>query len=203
VRSGDARPLGAILEHNRLDLLSLAALTSRLLRVTRAGPESARDAREALALGRVYGRAGHEERARNAFRSAIGRCRSPRGAFDPVRIEALRLLALALRRAHRFDEAAACWQELLEMRGCPAIVAREVGEALAIHHEHRLRDFATAKLFALRTAESARRDYRVARIERKIARAGESLKSEVRSLGLVGETDFRLPTSDLRHETGS
>src|SRR5437762_136703 len=69
VRSGDARPLAAVLEHIRLDLLSLAALTSRLLRVTRGGPDAARDAREALALGRVYGRAGREDRAREAYRA--------------------------------------------------------------------------------------------------------------------------------------
>ena len=37
VRSGDARPLEAVLEHNRLDLLSLAGLTARLLQPI-AGP---------------------------------------------------------------------------------------------------------------------------------------------------------------------
>ncbi|HUK35778.1 MAG TPA: ribonuclease H-like domain-containing protein, partial [Vicinamibacterales bacterium] len=35
VRSGDARPLVAILEHNRLDLVSLASLTSRLFEIVR------------------------------------------------------------------------------------------------------------------------------------------------------------------------
>ncbi len=179
IRSGDAAPLAAVLEHNRLDLLSLAAFTARLLHVTHEGPDAARDAREALAIGRVYSRAGYDERARDAYRAAVDRCRSPRGAFDPVRIEALRLLALTLRRTHRFDEAAACWRELIDMRGCPAIVAREAGEALAIHHEHRLRDFASARLFALRTLDCVERgkrpgwtqavQHRVARIERKIS----------------------------------
>ena len=46
---------------------SSPALTARLLHVTHAGPESARDAREALALGRVYRRAGHEDRARQLY----------------------------------------------------------------------------------------------------------------------------------------
>jgi len=195
IRNGDAAPLAAVLEHNRLDLLSLAAFAARLLHVAHAGPDATRDAREALAIGRVYGRAGYDERARDALRAAVEKCRSPRGAFDPVRIEALRLLALVLRRTHRFDEAAACWQELLDMRGCPTIVAREAGEALAIHHEHRLRDFESAKLFALRTLECAQRGkrpgwtqavhHRVARIDRKLA----SLKSEVRSLTLL-PSDF-------------
>ena len=58
VRSGDARPLAGVLEHNRLDLLSLAGLTARLLDFIRKGPSAARRAREALALGRVYARCG-------------------------------------------------------------------------------------------------------------------------------------------------
>ena len=184
IRSGDARPLEAVLEHNRLDLLTLAALTSRLLHLARTGPDAAADAREALALGCVYMRGGLDDRARDSFRRAIERCRSPHGAYDPVRIDALRALALACRRARRHDEAAAGWRELVEMRGCPAPIAREAAEALAIHHEHRVRDLVTAKAFALRNLEegtslewmNAAR-YRLERIERKLE--VRSLKFEV------------------------
>jgi uncharacterized protein YprB with RNaseH-like and TPR domain len=185
VRSGDAAPLRAVLEHNRLDLLTLAALTARLLHTARSGPEAIGDAREALALGHVYARAGIEERARACFRRAIDRCGSPRGAYDPIRIDALRALALACRRARQHEEAAACWCALLEMRGCPAPIAREAAEALAIHHEHRARDLATAKAFALRNLESGTElrwanaaRYRIARLDRKL---------EVRSLKFEGE----------------
>ena len=38
LRSGDARPLAAVIEHNRLDLLSLAGLTGRLLQLMAEGP---------------------------------------------------------------------------------------------------------------------------------------------------------------------
>ncbi len=62
VRTGDARPLAGVLEHNRQDLLSLAALTARLLRLVRSGHAGTTDAREALALGRIYARAGREIR---------------------------------------------------------------------------------------------------------------------------------------------
>jgi uncharacterized protein YprB with RNaseH-like and TPR domain len=198
VRSGDAGPLGAVLEHNRLDLLTLAALTARLMDLTRRGPDAAGDAREALALGHVYARAHRQaqgalnqsnggaldERARTSFRRAIDRCRSPRGAYDPIRIEALRALALACRRAQMHDEAAASWHELVEMRGCPAPILRAAAEALAIHHEHRVRDLTEAKAFALRNLESGRdlgwadaALHRLARLERKLAT--ESLKFEV------------------------
>jgi uncharacterized protein len=184
VRSGDSRPLKAVLEHNRLDLLTLASLTAQLLHLTRTGPAGARDAREVLALGHVYARAGLEDRARAAYRHAIDRCRSPRGAYDPIRIHALRMLALAWRRARRYDEAAACWGELLHIRGCPPLLEREATAALAIHHEHRRRDLSSAKAFALRSLESgaqpAWRDavrHRLARLERKMAL--QSLKFEV------------------------
>jgi uncharacterized protein YprB with RNaseH-like and TPR domain len=175
VRSGDAGPLEAILEHNRLDLLTLAALTARLLQIANAGPESITDPREALALGHVYQRGGLDTRARDSYRRAIDRCRSPRGAYDPIRVDALRALALACRRARLHDDAAGWWRELVEMRACPDAIAREAAEALAIHHEHRVRDLTVAKAFALRNLEpgtvgewtSAAR-HRLARIERKL-----------------------------------
>jgi uncharacterized protein YprB with RNaseH-like and TPR domain len=178
VRSGDARPLRPVLEHNRLDLLSLAALTARLFDLARRGPDAAGDAREALALGHAYARADCDEKATAAYAKAIAMSRAPRGAFDATKIEALRALALACRRMRRFDDAARWWSELLEIRGCPPHIAKEAAEALAIHHEHRLRDFASAKWFAMRSLESAERAmrpawtqavrHRVARIERKI-----------------------------------
>src|SRR5687768_6977230 len=56
LRSGDPRPLEPVLEHNRLDLVSLAAVTARAARLTQEGAEGCRDCAEALALGRVYER---------------------------------------------------------------------------------------------------------------------------------------------------
>jgi hypothetical protein len=167
-----------VLEHNRLDLLSLAALTARLLGLAHGGPEAARTPREALALGRVLGRAGLEAGAREAFTRAIALSAAPRGAFDATRIESLRALAAAWRRARRHDEAARCWQQLVETRGCPPHIAREATEALAIHHEHRVRDLQSARAFVLRSLETLERgvqtawsdgaQYRLARIERKM-----------------------------------
>jgi uncharacterized protein len=184
VRSGDAAPLEAVLEHNRLDLLTLAALTARLLDMARCGPDSIGDPREALALGHVYLRGGLEERARASFQRALDRCRSPRGAYDPIRIEVLRALALACRRARSHDEAAALWRELADMRGCPQALVREATEALAIHHEHRMRDLPLARQFALGSlaaasggprpsiAEAVR--HRLARIERKMGESAQA-----------------------------
>jgi tetratricopeptide (TPR) repeat protein len=180
VRTGNASPLAAVLEHNRLDLLALAALTARLFGLARTGPESTRDPREALALGRVYARAGLETRARSAFERALALSRAPAGAYDPVTIETLRALAMTYRRAREFDAAARCWQRLLETRGCPEPIVREASEALAIHNEHRRRDLATARSFALRNLEHAERgmrpawtqavQHRLSRLDRKLER---------------------------------
>ena len=71
VRTGDARPLQVVFEHNRLDLLSLAALTARALHLVRIGPEQAADPREALALGWIYARAGLDARGRQAYERAV------------------------------------------------------------------------------------------------------------------------------------
>ena len=179
VRSGDARPLAGVLEHNRLDLLSLAGLTARLLYLIRRGPTAARRAREVLALGRLYARCGLESRAHEAYECAInfgdsrnrgGVLMAQRGAsmvhngasmaqqgasMAPIKIEALRSLAYLSRRARRFEEAAGYWRRLLEIPGCPPPVIREATEALAIHHEHRAHDLHAAKAFALRSLIAA------------------------------------------------
>jgi uncharacterized protein len=181
IRTGDAQPLAAVLEHNRLDLLSLAALTARLLHITRRGPDAARDPREAIGLGRVYARAGFDDRACDAYLRALSLSRAPATAFDAARVAALRALALAYRRMRRFDLAARRWQELLDIRGCPAAIAAEATEALAIHHEHRIRDFEAARAFALRSLESSATAERPARTEAVKHRIGRlELKLEVR-----------------------
>src|SRR5205085_3963283 len=165
IRTGDARPLADVLEHNRLDLLSLAGLTARLLTLVTDGPGSTDDEREALALGRIYERAA-DSRAESAYERAVqlagaalqrgGRRRSgAEAASTPqgILIEALRPLALTLRRARRFPEAAGHWRQLADLAGCPQQIRREATEALAIHHEHRERDLATARMFALKSLE--------------------------------------------------
>lgn len=184
VRTGDPGPLAKVLEHNRLDLLTLAALTSRLLHIVRLGPSSVRTACEALALGRTYARTGIDDRARDAFMRSIELSRAPAGVFDAVRADALRGLAISWRRARRYDEAARWWQQIVDMRGCPAALAREATEALAIHHEHRVRDLDAAKTFALlslgvdaQPAWTRSVQHRLARIERKISERSPAFSS--------------------------
>ena len=198
LRSGDARPLSGVLEHNRQDLLSLAVLTACLLQLVEDGSGATIDAREALALGHVYADSGLDWRAREAYRRAVAlsmidastlsssdtsmvssRDASIASSSDTsmvsLGINALRALAIAERRALAYDDAAACWQRLLDLPGCPPRVAGEALEALAVHHEHRLRDLATARVFALRSLKQESRPswtdavrHRLARLEKKL-----------------------------------
>jgi uncharacterized protein YprB with RNaseH-like and TPR domain len=175
IRTGDARPLRGVLEHNRLDLLSLAGLAAQLLDLVRRGPGAVRHPREALALGGVYARSGLDGRAREAYEHACtaSMARSE-ASMASIRIAGLRSLALLSRRSRRYDEAAAYWRDLLELPACPPQVAREASQALAVHHEHRARDLPAARAFALRSFDAHEPvwnqavQYRLARIERKM-----------------------------------
>ena len=177
VRSGDARPLAAVLEHNRLDLLSLATVTARAAQMLEDGPRSATTAREAYGLGRLYERAGMAVDARACFARAAGLDGDLRADPD-TQAEALRAFAVLSRRERQYEQSALAWRRLLELRCCPATLVREATEALAIHHEHRVRDLRAARSFALQSLECpttiSRREavhHRLARLERKIGAA--------------------------------
>src|SRR6185503_1956985 len=71
VRSGDARPLEAVLEHNRLDLVSLALVMARAITLVERGPAAAHSAYECLGLARIYDRAGRGDDAEAAYLQAI------------------------------------------------------------------------------------------------------------------------------------
>jgi hypothetical protein len=175
VRAGDACPLEAVMEHNRIDLVSLAFVTARALQLIEQGPGAASHPRESLGLGHVFERAGRCDEAEACFAHAAAF--SARTGREPeIHGEALRRLAISRRRAGRMAEAAVVWKELVCVAGCPSALRREAREALAIHHEHRLRDLQAARLLVLDvlaetpgTRWRERAEYRLQRIERKMA----------------------------------
>jgi uncharacterized protein len=169
VRSGDARPLQAVFEHNRLDIVSLAMLTARAAQLLEEGPSAAMTGREAFGLGRLYERAGLLNDAVASYRRAAGT-----GAV-PIRVESLRATAIVLRRLRRYEEAAAAWRDLLASPQCSPAYAREASEALAVHHEHRARDLEMARNFAVQSlslhgtpARQQATRHRLARLDRKL-----------------------------------
>ena len=177
LRTGDLEPLSAVFEHNRLDLLSLAALTAIAARMAGEGPAGAPSPHEALAMGRIYVRLGRWDEADACFTRAAGLGEAPwdaRSIDCEIRADALRHLALERRRQHRYEEAAEAWRHLLEAGAGPAFT-QEARRALAIHHEHRVRDLDEARRQAERAlavepdpleAEALR--HRLARLDRKL-----------------------------------
>lgn len=174
VRDGDARPLEAVLEHNRLDLISLAVVLARAITLITRGPGDARTAQEAYGLARLYERSGADENAEAALLRTIDFARRV-GGEPEVHAEALRRLARIRRRNHRVHEAAEAWRELVSLPRCGAALRREAIEALAIHYEHRSKNLQAARQHALDLlseidANHLRVRHRLDRLERKLAR---------------------------------
>jgi uncharacterized protein len=179
LRTGDAAGLESVLEHNRLDLVSLAVLTARAARLVRGGHEACADARESLALGRIYEQTGRTGDARRCYE------RAAEAGDRPTRADAMSRLAISLRKEKRYDEAAAVWRRIVEgsapalsqrrrreSKGALLPLERLAIEALAVHHEHREKDLALARKFAAALNdengdESIRR--RLSRLERKMS----------------------------------
>jgi hypothetical protein len=182
LRTGDARPLEPVLEHNRLDLISLAAVTAHAVELVGGGVAQCRDAAEALALGKVYERAGCAARAIECFERAA----DDRSTHVDVVAEALYRLGLRLRRDRRFADAAVAWRRILELRqgrhGARSQLLKPLRqyavEALAIHHEHRERDYEGARELTLALldepdvgpAKVEATRHRIDRLDRKLAR---------------------------------
>jgi hypothetical protein len=177
LRTGDVGAIEGVLEHNRQDVVSLAVVTSHALAIARDGAEACESAGEQLALGRLYERVGDPSRAAGAYELAA------RAGDRAVRRQALAGLAVLRRREHRYEEAAAAWQDVLDlsMLEPASTLSRKAAEALAIHHEHRARDLETAKRYAEtlgaratgRLASEAR--HRLDRLDRKLTGTRKSL----------------------------
>lgn len=130
VRNRNARFLPRILEHNRLDLVSLAALS--VLACQWVVDDHAEDPRDVLSLARVLERARLEERA------AAHYARAAASEHDAVRLAALLRLAQRAKRGGDLARAVTLWEQAAAEGDLLAL--RE----LAMHHEHRRRDYAAA-----------------------------------------------------------
>ncbi|MGB5834589.1 MAG: ribonuclease H-like domain-containing protein [Thiohalocapsa sp.] len=150
---GDGGRLGAVLRHNRLDLISLAALVPAMARAERVPEAHGTDvgalARHRLRCGDTQGALGLLARVDTSLRPA----------------ERL-LLASLYRRCGDWECARNLW-EGLAAGGEPAAL-----EALAKYHEHRSGDLNQALALVQRLPAGQARDHRRRRICRKLDAAG-------------------------------
>jgi hypothetical protein len=149
LRRGDGARLGAVLRHNRLDLISLAALVPALAAVER---DPARFGADVAAVARNRLRRGDTGAAAGLLQDAAAE-------LGP---DALLLLASLYRRRGDWALALAVW-ETLALTGQPAAI-----EALAKYHEHRGGDPHQALRLALQLPAGPARARRCARLERKL-----------------------------------
>ncbi len=172
-RDGRAEPLEAVLEHNRLDLLSTLLVCARAAALVVRGPGVTQHGYECLGLGRLYERLGSQPEAEACYARAAGQ---GAGMSDPrLRGESLRRLALCQRRAGRVEAAADTWRALLATRGVSALLRREAREALAIYQEHRAQDFGAARTLVLDALAEPLADRHRVNAQRRLARLDRKL----------------------------
>jgi uncharacterized protein YprB with RNaseH-like and TPR domain len=131
VRRRDARALARVFDHNRQDILSLAALGVLACQWVDEG--QAEDPRDVFSLARVLERARLYDRCEDEYRRTL--------AMDASSLRGPALLRLAWRakRARDWSAAVAYWEQAAETGEIEAL--RE----LAMHHEHRTRDLISAQ----------------------------------------------------------
>ncbi len=132
VRRRDGRAMARVLDHNRVDVLSLAALA--VLACQWVDGAHAEDPRDVYSLGRVFERAQLYERSEEQYRRLIVAEERGAGNGPGLRIPSLLRLAARAKKTGRHDAAVGLWEQAAEAGDWWAL--RE----LALHHEHRSRD---------------------------------------------------------------
>jgi hypothetical protein len=139
--------LPRVFEHNRHDILSLAALTGWVAHVVAHAPGVDLGPAEMAGLGWLW-ESRDPERGEACYRSAL-----ERGLESPARERVLARLAWREKRRSRWEAARELWEAAA--RGARMFDARP-WEEMAKIHEHRLRDFVAAQAVVTEALERAR-----------------------------------------------
>ncbi|MBU1184116.1 MAG: ribonuclease H-like domain-containing protein [Proteobacteria bacterium] len=169
LRLRDGRLMADVFEHNRLDILSLAALAAQLAELLDPDGENARcHPGDRLAAARLF-------LARSCPYDAVRRLVPLIGGSCPETArEAGRELSLVYKRSDQWPAAVAIWEEMVRRDGEDLFALVE----LAKWCEHRRRDFAQALVLTMRACACAGRlspddradlARRRERLERKLA----------------------------------
>jgi hypothetical protein len=177
-RDRDARALVGIFRHNALDIVSMASLATRMVRAYDEPTDNVHHALDWVSLGSIYERSNDLARAVWAWEQALRRQLSPAEVH-----ETLWRLSLAAKRLGDWERAVRVWHDLVastprhvgpyvelakyyeHRTGQPAEAARHVGDA-----RQRVADGGLERY--RRGAVLAELDYRLQRLERRLARIG-------------------------------
>jgi hypothetical protein len=169
LRRRDGRLMADVFEHNRLDILSLAALAAHLAELLDPDGENTRyHPGDRLAAARLFLARECPDQAVRLLDPLVG-CASQETARD-----AARELSIHYKRAGQWPAAVAIWEEMVVRDGNDVFALIE----LAKWCEHRLRDFTRALALAERASACDQRlspdectnlAHRRERLERKLA----------------------------------
>lgn len=135
LRGGDARLLQDVFVHNRLDIISLAALMDHLATLAHGRQETPRaDARDLLAVARLYAERQQTSQAQ-CLLSSLVQSREP-----ALRMASRKMLSLLYKRTGRWEDAVDIWQKMIHDDPDDRFALIE----LAKWYEHRAQDQATA-----------------------------------------------------------
>ena len=149
LRSRGPGEMPRVFQHNRLDVLSLVALTGWVARALADPDGLGLTPEEYVGLGRLWEEV-DEERGVECYRAAL-----TRGLGSPSRERVLLRLALRAKREARWDEACSLWETAISD---DAGFHLRPWEELAKYYEHRARDLAAAhRVASLALAQAQRR----------------------------------------------
>ncbi len=159
LKGGSTRDMKAVLSHNGLDLLALAALGGVLERMY-SNPAAVEHAVDHLGLARAAMDAGRDDAVDHHL------ARAGDLTIGHERRDALHMAARHAARNKRFDQARDLWEQIVEIDSTDGTA--HLG--LAKHFEHREKNFDRALVHARETVEiegDEGNSHRMARIERK------------------------------------
>ncbi|MFH1081522.1 MAG: ribonuclease H-like domain-containing protein [Pseudomonadota bacterium] len=135
LRGGNACLLRDVFAHNRLDIISLAALMGHLAALTQGGQDAApADARDLLAVARLYA---ERQQTSQAQRLLLSLAQSHQPA---LRMASWKMLSLLYKRTGRWEDAVYVWQKMIRDDPDDRFALIE----LAKWYEHREQDHETA-----------------------------------------------------------
>ena len=174
LRRKQPHALPRVFEHNRHDILSLAALTGWVADAVARAPVPDLEPDTLAGLGRLLERS-EPERSLACYRMALDA-----GLPTPSREQLLLRLAQGEKRRERWEEARALWEAAT--RG-PRDFDPRPWEEIAKVHEHRRRDLAAARLVVEEALDLARRHRASERVlaafERRLERLARRLERAV------------------------
>jgi hypothetical protein len=169
IRTGVPCGIRGVLEHNRQDISSLAALAQRISRLlTGLSEVAAQPGEDLLSAGKYCRDLGQRQKSLEFNRAAL-----EKGLTGELRLQAMERLAASFKSEGLYSQAVALWEQALR----DSVVFREEsGRNLAIHYEHRERDFSKALELTERALEGLVRMGRHTQIEEWVYRRERLLR---------------------------